>query len=113
MLGFRGHVSSKSRRYSTTMTALRRARVSHRAAQRHGEGGLTDPWGRPLDSAEDTGTVLLIADWRFAGVGHRTAGDAWLAQTAAANARERRDGARLALRTTAGSGDRTGEASFP
>jgi hypothetical protein len=113
MLGFRGHVASKSRRYSTTMTALRRARVTHRVAQRHGEGGPTDPWGRPLDTAEDTGTVLLIADWRFAGVGHRTAGDAWLAQTAAADARERRDGARLALRTTAGGGDRTGEASFP
>jgi hypothetical protein len=113
MLGFRGHVSSKSRRYSTTMTALRRARVDHRVAQRHGEGGLTDPWGRPLDTTEDTGTVLLIADWRFAGVGHRTGGDAWLAQTAATNARDRRDAARLALRTTAGGGDRTGEASFP
>jgi hypothetical protein len=113
MLGFRGHVSSKSRRYSTTMTALRRARVEHRVAQRCTEGGQTDPWGRPLDSAEDTGTVLLIADWRFAGVGHRTAGDAWLAQTAAANARERRNTARLALRTTAGGGNRTGAASFP
>jgi len=113
MLGFRGHVSSKSRRYSTTMTALRRARVDHRVAKRCGEGGLTDPWGRPLDTDEDTGTVLLIADWRFAGVGHRTAGDAWLAQTAASNARERRDAARLALRTTAGGGNRTGEASFP
>jgi len=57
--------------------------------------------------------VLLIADWRFAGVGHRTAGDAWLALTAATNARERRNAARSALRTTAGGGDRTGEASFP
>jgi hypothetical protein len=113
MLGFRGHVTSKSRRYSTTMTALRRARVEHRVAQRSAGGGQTDPWGRPLDSTEDTGTVLLIADWRFAGVGHRTAGDAWLAQTAAANARERRAAARLALRTTAEGGDRTGEASFP
>ena len=82
-------------------------------AQRCAEGGQIDPWGRPLDTAEDTGTVLLIADWRFAGVGHRTAGDAWLAQTAAANARGRRNAARLALRTTAGGGDRTGEASFP
>src|SRR6266542_1230618 len=29
MLGFRGHWSTKSRRYSTTFTALRRARVEH------------------------------------------------------------------------------------
>jgi hypothetical protein len=113
MLGFRGHVSSKSRRHSTTMTALRRARVDHRVAQRSAGGGQTDPWGRRLGTSEETGTVLLIADWRFAGAGHRTAGDAWLAQTAAANARERRNAARLALRTTAGGGDRTGEASFP
>ena len=113
MLGFRGHIASKSRRYSTTMTALRRARVEHRLRQRYGEDGPVDPWGRPLDADEDTGTVLLIADWRFAGVGHRTAGDAWLAESAAANARERRYSARLALRTTAGGGDRPGGASFP
>ena len=113
MLGFRGHIASKSRRYSTTMTALRRARVEHRVRQRYSEGGPVDPWGRPLDVDEDTGTVLLIADWRFAGVGHRSAGDAWLAESAAANARDRRYTARLALQTTAGGGDRPGGASFP
>ncbi|MGI5284309.1 replication initiator [Nonomuraea polychroma] len=33
MLGFRGHFSTKSRAYSTTLTALRRARLAYREAQ--------------------------------------------------------------------------------
>ncbi|CAM5726845.1 Replication initiation protein OS=Streptomyces antimycoticus OX=68175 GN=SSPO_052450 PE=4 SV=1 [Streptomyces antimycoticus] len=33
MLGFRGHFSTKSRRYSTTLGALRQARADYRAAQ--------------------------------------------------------------------------------
>ena len=74
---------------------------------------VLDPWGRPLEVDADTGTVLLIADWRFISVGHRSSGDAWLAESAAANARERRYAAWLALRTTAGGGDRPGGASFP
>jgi hypothetical protein len=41
MLGFGGHWSTKSRRYSTTMTALRRARVTF-AKRRRASGGI--PW---------------------------------------------------------------------
>jgi hypothetical protein len=41
MLGFRGHWSTKSRRYSTTMTVLRRARVAF-AKRRRARDGI--PW---------------------------------------------------------------------
>jgi hypothetical protein len=87
MLGFRGHWSTKSRRYSTTFTALRRARVEHVKRRLH------DPWGRPASE----GAVVAFGDWRYAGRGYRTAGDAWLAASAAAQARERRRIAREEL----------------
>ena len=43
-LGFRGHCFTKSRRYSTTFTALRRARHEHVLERLHG-GERRDPWG--------------------------------------------------------------------
>lgn len=43
MLGFRGHWSTKSRRYSTTFTILRRARVTF-AKRRRAKDGI------PLDA---------------------------------------------------------------
>ena len=43
MLGFRGHFSSKSRRYSTTLGALRQVRADYRAAQQREALGLPDP----------------------------------------------------------------------
>jgi hypothetical protein len=49
MLGFRGHWSTKSRRYSTTFTALRRARVEHATRER------LDPWGRQPGSGDGRG----------------------------------------------------------
>ena len=97
LLGFRGHVATRSRAYSTTLGRLRAARRDYQVRQRHGEQGPLDPWGRPLrdarrlDDDEDgdvAGTTLLLASWRYAGRGHRALGDAWLAETAAARARE-------------------------
>ena len=49
MLGFGGHWSTKSRRYSTTMTALRRARVAFAKRRRARDGIPLDAWGRPED----------------------------------------------------------------
>ncbi|GLV51344.1 replication initiation protein [Thermobispora bispora] len=69
MLGFRGHVSTKSRRYSTTLGALRAARTAHVRAEQIGTGRL------PLF---DEDTVLVIARWEYAGRG-LSAGDAILA----------------------------------
>ena len=45
MLGFGGHFATKSRRYSTTLGALRRARVAFAVRRRHGEAVALDAWG--------------------------------------------------------------------
>jgi hypothetical protein len=96
MLGFRGHWSTKSRRYSTTMTALRRARVAY-AKRRRASGGVPlDAWERP----EDDRAVIVVATWRYVGKGYQTSGEAWLAASAAARAREERRIAREELSTT-------------
>jgi hypothetical protein len=47
--GFGGHWSTKSRRYSTTFTLLRRARVAFAKRRRAKDGVPLDAWGRPED----------------------------------------------------------------
>jgi hypothetical protein len=96
MLGFGGHFSSKSRRYSTTLGALRRARVASATRRRRGNTVPLDAWGRP----EDDQAVILVASWQYLGRGYRTTGEAWLAASAAARARGERRIAREELRTT-------------
>ncbi|WP_078886399.1 replication initiator [Streptomyces sp. MUSC 125] len=66
MLCFRGHFSTKSRRYSTTLGALRDARAEWRRAQ------------TALPVPQDGETTLVLAHWVFAGTG-LTDGEAWLA----------------------------------
>jgi hypothetical protein len=95
MLGFGGHFSTKSRRYSTTLGALRRARVTY-AIRRRGDTLTLDAWGRP----EDDQAVIVIASWSYLGSGYQTMGEAWLAASAAARAREERRIAKEELRTT-------------
>jgi hypothetical protein len=97
MLGFRGHWSTKSRRYSTTMTALRRARVQFAKRRRGRDGVPLDAWGRPED---DDQAAVVIATWSYTGCGYQTQGEVWLALSAAARARERRRIAREELTTT-------------
>jgi hypothetical protein len=58
MLGYRGHFSTKSRRYSTTLTALRNARAEHRAEQQRTALGLGD---RP---------TVSVGQWAYAGRGY-------------------------------------------
>jgi hypothetical protein len=96
MLGFRGHWSTKSRRYSTTMTALRRARVQYAKRRRARDGVPLDAWGRP----EEDQAVTVVASWSYLGAGYQTEGEAWLALSAAARARERRRIAREEMTTT-------------
>lgn len=90
MLGFRGHFSTRSRRYSTTLTALRQVRADYRARQERQQRGLPDP--------DDTleGSTLVLAHWTYAGHGH-TPGESWLAATIAHDIRTNRDTAREAL----------------
>ncbi|WP_086793093.1 replication initiator [Streptomyces thermovulgaris] len=66
MLGFRGHFSTKSRCYSTTLGALRDARAEWRRAQA----------APPV--TQDGETTLVLAHWVFAGTGLSDA-EAWLA----------------------------------
>ncbi len=67
MLGFRGHFSTRSRTYSTTLTALRQARTDFRQAQLRETGWAPDP-----------DTTLVLAHWSFAGQGY-TPGESALA----------------------------------
>ncbi|MEV4558298.1 replication initiator [Kitasatospora sp. NPDC049285] len=71
MLGFRGHFSTKTRKYSTTLGELRAARTAWRRAQTlqllHGP-----------DAPATDETTLVLAHWAFAGRG-LTRGEAWLA----------------------------------
>jgi hypothetical protein len=85
MLGFRGHWSTKSRRHSTTMGALRRARVAFAKRRRAKDGIPLDGWGRPEDDQ-----VVIVASWAYTGSGYATEGERWLALSAAARAREQR-----------------------
>jgi Replication initiator protein, pSAM2 len=97
MLGFGGHFSSKSRRYSTTLGALRRARVAYAIRRRRGDTLPLDAWGRP----EDDQAVIVVASWSYLGSGYQSTGEAWLAASAAARAREERRIAKEELRTMA------------
>jgi hypothetical protein len=69
MLGFRGHFSTKSRRYSTTLGALRTARMVHNQREHEITTGRL-----PF---EDEDQVLVVAHWRYLGQGI-TPGDALL-----------------------------------
>jgi hypothetical protein len=86
MLGFGGHWSTKSRRYSTTFGVLRRARVAFAKRRRARDGVPLDAWGRP----EDDQAVIVVASWGYVGSGYATEGERWLALSAAARAREQR-----------------------
>jgi hypothetical protein len=95
MLGFGGHFSTKSRRYSTTLGALRRARVAYAIRPRCGDTLPLDAWGW----SEDDQAVIVVATWTYLGQGYQTTGEAWLAASAAARAREERRVAREELRS--------------
>jgi hypothetical protein len=81
MLGFGGHFSTKSRHYSTTLKKLREARVNWRR-------------DRTAEHTGDTETTLIVGNFTYANTGWRTIGDALLANTAAAKAREHQRTAR-------------------
>ncbi|GAA1357321.1 replication initiator [Streptomyces beijiangensis] len=54
-LGYRGHILTKSRAYSTTYAALRADRAEHLG---HGEQGANDP------------SLITEVQWRYVGSGH-------------------------------------------
>lgn len=86
MLGFRGHFASKSRRYSTTLGAIRGERRAYRQRQ------AAEHIRELVPDEQDT--TLVLAHWEFTGVGYLTPGDTVLAHSAAARAREQRQASR-------------------
>ena len=89
-LGYRGHCLTKSRRYSSTFKALREARDRHVHQQLL--AGSSDRAQLALVDG-----VERVASFRYAGQGHLTAADAFLAESSAARAREQRRAAREVL----------------
>ena len=85
MLGFRGHLATKSRRYSITLGRLRQARRDYARHTRTPHESSTGWADQDHDLDE---TTLVIGSWRFAGMGWLTTGDAALAAASAARARD-------------------------
>ena len=92
MLGFRGHFGTKSRRYSVTLGALRRARVRWQRftaeSRRTGNPIDTRDLERRLLADDEDETTVVIGSWTYLGTGWRDAAEEALALAAAARARE-------------------------
>jgi hypothetical protein len=104
-LGYRGHVTTKSRRFSVTLAALRAHRQSWRADHReHIPAGLLigDPDDPTLGHAVGEDALQTVSDWSCTAVGHVCAADYYLAVSAAVRAREYRRLARDAYRDDLG-----------
>ncbi|MGW4961783.1 replication initiator [Nonomuraea sp. NPDC004186] len=97
MLGFGGHFLTKARRYSITFGSIREERAAYRRAQALNDGHprpeghpQTAPFQRQADLDTKTEeTTLIIGFLTYAGTGWHSTGDQLLANTAAAQARER------------------------
>ncbi|HTX96810.1 MAG TPA: replication initiator [Mycobacterium sp.] len=87
-LGYRGHVISKSRQFSTTMTALR----ERRAAWRKEQARESAPPAMTQDELD------APRQWEFEQLGHSSLGDRVLVLSAFARAQQERFAARDALR---------------
>jgi hypothetical protein len=70
MLGFGGPWSTKSRRYSTTFTVLRRTRVQFARRRRTRDGVPLDARDRP----EDDQVAIVVASWTLSGLAMRPGG---------------------------------------
>jgi hypothetical protein len=87
MLGYGGHFLTKARHYSLTFTNLRVRRITWRRAQ------------HATEQHHDHDTTIVVNWLTYTGAGWKTAGDALLANTAAALARDRQQAARDQLAT--------------
>jgi hypothetical protein len=87
MLGFRGHLATKSRRYSVTLGRLRQARRDH--VRRGARPASAQPAQIDDDQTHaEVETTLVVGAWRFAGMGWLSSGDAALAAASADRARD-------------------------
>jgi hypothetical protein len=86
MLGFRGHYSTRSRRYSTTLAALRQARRDWRDQRLRAGRGYSGK-NNVTDAGDET--ILVIGEWQYIGRGH-SPGEAIFARTIARDLSENR-----------------------
>ena len=63
MLGYGGHFSTKSRQYSTTLSAIRTSRAEYRAREAREAAGVAQLPDVPL---------VRVGSWQVAGIGYRT-----------------------------------------
>jgi hypothetical protein len=82
MLGYGGHFLTKARRYSTTFAHLRGTRITFRRNELSGHP-------ESIQTLDEEEALVVLGSLTFGGAGWRTTGDALLANTAAALARER------------------------
>ncbi|WP_414504439.1 replication initiator [Streptomyces sp. NEAU-L66] len=73
MLGFRGHFSTKSRAYSTTLGALRDVRRAWRLEQARARAGL--------DAPDENTTLVTESSWAYLASGYRPGEELLAAQT--------------------------------
>ncbi|MDT4994712.1 MAG: hypothetical protein QOH97_4604 [Actinoplanes sp.] len=96
--GFAGHFLTKTRRRVVRFQTLRDTRIVYRRTE---DQAATNPGTvRAVDHRDDT--TLIVGTLTFAGVGWHNTGDALLANTAAAMARERHETGREELAHEAG-----------
>lgn len=97
MLGFGGHFATRSRRYGPTRKHLKHIRRIYRRSQQliRRDGHRT---AEHID-LEPEETTLIVGELAYAGIGWLTPGDAQLALTAAARAREHRQAQKLERQT--------------
>ena len=88
-LGYRGPVMSRSRVYSTTLTALRGARQTYRAEQARRAGRDTF-----LGAIDDRDDIDVTAQWEYQRSGYRNVADAMLAHGIRDEMQARREAAR-------------------
>ncbi|ORV42151.1 replication initiator [Mycolicibacterium doricum] len=95
-LGFRGHITSKSRRYSTTMTALRerRATWTHEQHAKNAAQQTDSTLGDDSTSSFDADDLVA---WEFDRAGHPSVGDRTLIISASLRRIQQRHTAREAL----------------
>ena len=75
MFGYGGHFSSKSRRYSTTLGAMRTDRAEYRAREAAGAAPLPN------------GSITRVGSWHVAGTSYVTAAEETWAETIRAQRR--------------------------
>jgi siroheme synthase (precorrin-2 oxidase/ferrochelatase) len=93
-LGYRGHITTKSRHYSTTMTALRAIR-HHWRQHRPDAPQHVGHQKTPYEVHDRSSAASELISWRIQGAGHRDDGERLLVHTAAHQARQQRYVARL------------------